>query len=183
MKWKDGKCRCGWANPENPLYLRYHDEEWGRPVQEDRKLFEMLLLETFQAGLSWECVLGKREHFREAFDGFDPEKISRYDEEKCAALAENPGIIRNRRKIAAAVRNAAVFLEIRREWGSFAAYLWHWTGGSVLRETGKTTSELSDAVSKDLRKRGMSFVGSTVIYAYLQAVGVIWGHEKDCFLG
>ena len=182
MKWKDGKCRCGWANPENPLYLRYHDEEWGRPVHEDRKLFEMLLLETFQAGLSWECILNKRDHFREAFDGFDPEKICRYDEAKCEALAQDPGIVRNRRKIAAAVKNAGVFLEIQRQWGSFDAYLRHWTDGKILRETGKTTSELSDAISKDLRKRGMSFVGSTVIYAYLQAVGVIRGHEEGCFL-
>ena len=182
MKWKDGKCRCGWANPDNPRYLHYHDTEWGVPVHDDRKLFEMLILESFQAGLSWECVLNKREHFRAVFDGFDPEKVSRYDEEKCEALAADPGIIRNRRKIAAAVKNAGVFLEIRRQWGSFDGYLWHWTEGAVIRETGKTTSALSDGISKDLKKRGMSFVGSTVIYAYLQAVGVIRGHEEGCFL-
>ena len=182
MEWKDGKCRCRWANPENPVYIRYHDTQWGRAVHEDRELFEMLLLETFQAGLSWECVLKKREHFREVFDGFDPEKICRYDEAKCEALAQDPGIIRNRKKIAAAVKNAGIFLEIQRRWGSFDAYLWHWTEGSVIRETGKTTSALSDAISKDLKKQGMSFVGSTVIYAYLQAVGVIWGHEESCFL-
>lgn len=182
MKWKDGKCRCSWANPENPRYLRYHDEEWGRPEHDDRRLFEMLILETFQAGLSWECILNKREQFRAAFDGFDPEKICRYDEAKCEALAQDPSIVRNRRKIAAAVKNAGVFLEIQHQWGSFDAYLRHWTDGKTLRETGKTTSELSDEISKDLRKRGMSFVGSTVIYAYLQAVGVIRGHEEGCFL-
>ena len=181
-QWADGKQRCFWANPGNPRYIRYHDEEWGRPVHEDRKLFEMLLLETFQAGLSWECVLNKREGFRRAFDGFDPEIIAGYTEEKLEALGQDPAIIRNRLKIRAAVTNARVFLAIRREWGTFDRYLWHWTEGKTLRETGLAHSPLSDAISKDLKKRGMKFVGTTVIYAYLQAVGVIYSHDGGCFL-
>lgn len=180
--WPDGKCRCHWANPKNEAYIRYHDEEWGVPVHEDGKLFEMLLLETFQTGLSWECVLNKREAFRRAFDGFDPEKIAAYPQEKIEELAADPGIIRNRAKIRAAVNNAGVFLEIRREWGSFSRYLWHWTDGKLIHETGKTVSPLSDAVSADLKKRGMKFTGSTMVYSYLQAVGVIESHEKGCFL-
>ena len=182
MEWPDGKQRCFWASPSNPRYLKYHDEEWGVPVYDDQKLFEMLLLENFQAGLSWECVLNKREAFRRAFDGFDPQKICGYGEEKCSALKNNPGIIRNRLKIQAAVTNAGVFLEIQKEWGSFSRYLWHWTEGKVVREQGETRSPLSDAVSGDMKKRGMKFVGTTIIYAYLQAVGVIDSHEKGCFL-
>ena len=182
MEWKDGRPRCRWANPDNPRYLAYHDREWGVPVHDDRQLFEMLILEGFQAGLSWECVLNKREAFRRAFDGFDWQKVAAYDTETCAALAQDAAIIRNRRKIAAAVENARVFGVIRREFGSFDAYLWHWTGGTTLRELDKTTSPLSDAISADLRRRGMKFVGSTIVYAYLQAVGVIWSHEPGCFL-
>lgn len=182
MEWKDGRPRCRWANPENPRYLHYHDCEWGVPVHDDRTLFEMLILEGFQAGLSWECVLNKREAFRRAFDGFDWEKVAAYDAEKCAALAADSAIIRNRRKIAAAVQNARMFGEIRREWGSFDAWLWHWTKGETLREQGLCTSPLSDAISADLRRRGMKFVGSTIIYSYLQAVGVLWSHEPGCFL-
>lgn len=182
LTWKDGKCRCRWANPKNPLYVKYHDEEWGRPVYEDRKLFEMLLLESFQAGLSWECVLNKRENFRVAFDGFDPEVISRYDEEKMAELAQNPGIIRNQRKISAAVQNAGVFLCIQEKFDSFSRYLWGWTDGKVLHEQNLTHSPLSDAISKDLKKRGMRFVGTTIVYSYLQAVGVIDSHEPGCYL-
>ena len=181
MKWADGKIRCCWANPKNERYIRYHDEEWGVPVHDDRKLFEMLILECFQAGLSWECVLNKRAAFREAFDGFDVEKVCAYNEEKLEALRNNSHIIRNRLKIQAAVTNAQVFHEIQKEYGSFSEYLWHWTEGSVIRETGKTSSELSDAISKDLKKRGMKFVGTTVVYAYLQAIGVIWSHEDECF--
>lgn len=124
MVWADGKCRCCWANPANPRYIRYHDEEWGVPVHDDRKLFEMLVLEGFQAGLSWECVLNKQEAFRRAFDDFDWDKVAAYDADKQAALYADPGIIRNRRKIAAAVGNAAVFAAIRQEYGSFDAYLW-----------------------------------------------------------
>lgn len=182
MEWADKKCRCFWANPKNQRYIRYHDEEWGVPVYEDRKLFEMLILESFQAGLSWECVLNKQEAFREAFDGFDLEKVCNYDEEKMQALQNNPGIIRNRRKIQAAVDNARVFRRIQKEYGSFSNYLWHWTGGKILYETGRSSSELSDAVSGDLKARGMKFVGTTIIYAYLQAVGVIYSHEEGCFL-
>ena len=182
MEWADGKTRCPWANPANERYVRYHDEEWGVPEYDDRKLFEMLVLESFQAGLSWDCILNKREGFRRAFDGFDPEQVSRYDEARMEALRQDPAIVRNRLKIRAAVTNARVFLEIQREYGSFSAYLWGWTGGKVIRETGQTTSPLSDAVSGDLRRRGMKFVGSTVIYAYLQAVGIIFSHSEGCFL-
>ena len=182
MEWKDGKIRCRWANPKNERYIRYHDEEWGVPVHNDRKLFEMLILECFQAGLSWECVLNKRDAFREAFDGFDLEKVCAYNEDKLEALRNNPGIIRNRLKIQAAVTNAKIFREIQQEYGSFADYLWQWTDGKVIYETGRTSSELSDAISKDLKKRGMKFVGTTVIYAYLQAVGLIYSHDEGCFL-
>ena len=182
MEWTDGKIRCRWANPKNERYIRYHDEEWGVPVHDERKLFEMLILECFQAGLSWECVLNKREAFCECFDGFDLEKVCAYDADKLEALRNNPGIIRNRLKIQAAVSNANVFREIQQECGSFADYLWHWTDGKVICETGRTSSELSDSISKDLKNRGMKFVGTTVIYAYLQAVGVIYSHDDGCFL-
>ena len=134
MTWSDGKCRCRWANPGNPRYIRYHDEEWGVPVHDDRRLFEMLILEGFQAGLSWECVLNKQEAFRRAFDDFDWEKVAAYDEARQAALYADPGIIRNRRKIAAAVGNAAAFAAIQQEFGSFDSYLWQWTGGKTLVE-------------------------------------------------
>ena len=173
--------RCSWANPRNPLYIRYHDEEWGVPVHDDQRLFEMLILESFQAGLSWECILNKREAFRRAFDGFDLEKVCAYGEEKLAALGQDPGIVRNKLKIRAAVNNARIFRTIQREWGSFDRYLWHWTEGKIIYETGKVSSELSDAVSKDLKRRGMKFVGTVILYSYLQAVGVINSHEKNCF--
>ena len=182
MEWKDGKTSCRWVNPKNERYIRYHDEEWGVPVHDDRKLFEMLILECFQAGLSWECVLNKRDAFRGAFDGFDLEKVCAYDEDKLETLRNNPAIIRNRLKIQAAVTNARVFREIQQECGGFSEYLWHWTDGKVIYETGRTSSELSDSISKDLKKRGMKFVGTTVIYAYLQAVGVIYSHGQECFL-
>lgn len=180
--WSDGKVRCPWANPKNPAYLHYHDFEWGVPVHDDRTLFEMLILEGFQAGLSWECILNKRQAFRAAFDGFDVEAVAGYGAEKLEALAQDPGIVRNRRKISAAVTNARAFLDIQAQFGSFDRYLWQWTDGKVVRETGLATSPLSDAISRDLQKRGMKFVGSTIIYAYLQAVGVINSHEPDCFL-
>lgn len=182
MEWKDGKTRCKWANPDNDLYLQYHDQEWGVPVYDDHKLFEMLILECFQAGLSWECVLNKREAFRKAFDEFDLDKVCNYDEEKMEELRQNPGIIRNRLKIRAAVGNARVFREIQKEYGSFSSYLWHWTEGKIVCEKDAVSSPLSDAISKDLQKRGMKFVGTVIIYAYLQAVGVIWSHEDGCFL-
>lgn len=177
--------RCSWADPKNPLYIAYHDCEWGVPSYEDGYLFEMLLLESFQAGLSWACVLNKREAFREAFNGFDYEKISRYTDDKVNELMENKGIIRNRRKMKAAIRNAAVFMDIQKEFGSFSAYIWHFTDGQIIRyEDGliRATSPLSDEISKDLKKRGMSFVGSTIVYAYLQAIGVINDHEPTCEL-
>lgn len=182
MEWTDGKCRCRWANPKNERYIRYHDEEWGHPVYDDKRLFEMLVLETFQAGLSWECVLNKRDAFREAFDGFEPETVALYKEEKELELRENAGIIRNRLKIHAAVTNAEIFLKIQKEYGSFSEYLWSFTDHKTILETGLTSSPLSDQISKDLKKRGMKFVGTTVVYSYLQAVGVIWSHEAGCFL-
>ena len=182
MNWLDGKCRCKWANPKNERYIRYHDEEWGVPVYDDKKLYEMLILESFQAGLSWECVLNKQKDFEEAFDKFNIDLISQYGEEKILQLQNNPKIIRNKRKIAATIRNSLVFKEIQKEFGTFSEYLWKWTDGRVLYENDKTSSELSDAISRDLKKRGMTFVGTTIIYSYLQAVGVIYSHEKGCFL-
>lgn len=182
MNWQDGKCRCKWANPKNERYIRYHDEEWSVPVYDDHKLFEMLLLESFQAGLSWECVLNKQAAFKEAFDDFEIDKIVDYDEKKREELAENAGIIRNRRKIAAVIENARIFKKIQEEYGSFSKYLWKWTKGEIVYENDKTSSTLSDEISKDLKKRGMKFVGTTIIYSYLQAVGVIYSHEKECFL-
>lgn len=182
MQWNDGKQRCSWANPNNEKYIEYHDREWGIPVHDDHKLFEMLILEGFQAGLSWECVLNKREAFREAFDQFEVEKVREYDEKKMLELKDNPGIIRNMRKIQAAVTNAQIFCRIQGEYHSFSEYLWHWTEGKVIYEKGVTSSQLSDRISKDLKKRGMKFVGTTIIYSYLQAVGVIYSHEEGCYL-
>jgi len=174
--------RCSWLNLNNPLYVKYHDEEWGVPVYDDHKLFEMLLLESFQAGLSWECVLNKREAFKKAFDNFDYQKISNYSEEKQKELMNNKNIIRNKRKISATIKNAKIFMEIQKEYNSFSNYLWHFTNNKIIYETGKTTSNLSDQISKDLKKRGMKFVGTTIIYSYLQAVGIINSHEPNCFL-
>ncbi|MBQ9780566.1 MAG: DNA-3-methyladenine glycosylase I [Clostridia bacterium] len=177
--------RCSWADPKDPLYLAYHDTEWGVPSHEDRHLFEMLILESFQAGLSWACILHKREAFREAFDEFDPQAVSQYNEDRVEALMENQGIVRNRRKIKAAIQNAAVYLNIQAEFGSFSDYLWGFTDGKTIRYGDgviRATSPLSDTVSADLKKRGMTFVGSTVIYSYLQAVGVIDDHEPCCEL-
>ena len=182
MQWADGKIRCHWVNLANTTYLRYHDDEWGRPVHDDHMLFEMLILENFQAGLTWECVLNKREAFRRAFDGFDLRKVASYSEEKLTALQADSGIIRNRLKIRAAVVNAQVFQKIQQEWGSFDRYLWHWTDEKIIQEVDKVSSPLSAAISKDLKKRGMKFVWSIIIYAYLQAVGVINSHESICFL-
>ena len=181
MEWNDGKIRCRWANPKNPLYVQYHDKEWGVPVHDDHKLFEMLILESFQAGLSWECVLNKREAFREAFDNFDLDAVCAYDEDKMNTLSQNPGIIRNWLKIRAAVNNARIFRAMQEEYGSFSVYLWHWTKNQIVYESGVTSSPLSDAISKDLKKRGMKFVGTVIIYSYLQAVGVINSHEEGCF--
>lgn len=174
--------RCSWLNLNNPLYVKYHDEEWGVPVYDDHKLFEMLLLESFQAGLSWECVLNKREAFKKAFDNYNYKKIKDYNEEKQKELMNNKSIIRNKRKISATIKNAKIFMEIQKEYNSFSNYLWHFTNNKIIYETGKTTSNLSDQISKDLKKRGMSFVGTTIIYSYLQAIGMINSHEKNCYL-
>lgn len=176
------KKRCSWCNLKNETYIRYHDEEWGVPDFEDRYLFEMLTLESFQAGLSWECVLNKREAFRKAYDGFELDKVCAYDEKKMAELAEDASIIRNRLKIRASVENARIFKRITEEYGSFYEYLKMFTGGERFSETGQTCSPVSDAVSEDLKKRGMRFAGTTIIYSYLQAVGVIDSHEEGCFL-
>lgn len=176
--------RCAWTNLNNPLYVQYHDSEWGVPNHDDQALFELLILEGFQAGLSWECILNKREAFQVAFDGFDIETVSNYDEEKIAELMANAAIVRNRRKIDASITNAQVFKDIQEEFGSFDAYIWHFTDGKTVNEshTLRTASPLSDEISKDLKKRGMKFVGSTIIYSYLQAIGVINGHEEGCDL-
>ena len=178
----DGKARCRWCNVKNPLYVEYHDREWGVPRFDDAYLYEMLILETFQAGLTWECVLNKREAFRRAYDGFDIERVINYGDDKIGALISNPDIIRNKLKIKASVGNSRVFKDIVTEYGSFYNYLCTFTGGRIIYETDKTTSELSDAISMDLRRRGMRFVGSVTVYSYLQAIGVIYSHEEGCFL-
>ena len=174
--------RCSWVNMNNEKYIKYHDEEWGQPLYDDKKLYELLILESFQAGLSWECVLNKRDNFCEAFDNFDIDKIIAYDDKKKQELLNNPGIIRNRLKINATIRNSVVFKAIQEEYGSFSNYIWSFTDNKVIDEefTIRTTSSLSDTISKDLKKRGMTFVGSTIIYSYLQSMGVINGHSKDC---
>lgn len=173
--------RCSWCNIENHNYLKYHDEEWGVPTYNDKELFELLILESFQAGLSWECVLNKRENFRKAYDNFDINKIINYDEEKIEELKQNKGIIRNKLKIKASINNAKIFKTIKQEYGSFAKYIWGFTKGKIIYENNKTSSELSDQISKDLQNRKMTFVGTTIIYAYLQAIGIINSHEKNCF--
>jgi DNA-3-methyladenine glycosylase I len=178
------KKRCFWVDEKSPVYVKYHDEEWGVPVYDDKKLYEMLLLETFQAGLSWITVLRKREEFREAFDGFCVEKTASYGEEKIEELMQNPGLIRNRKKMEATVKNAKAFLQIQQEFGSFSNYLWGFTGGEIIwnqDDNFPVKTELSDRLSKDLKKRGMSFVGSVTMYSYLQAVGVVNDHELSCF--
>lgn len=178
----DGKKRCTWCNTKNPIYVEYHDNEWGKPNFDDRYLYEMLILESFQAGLSWECVLNKREHFRKAFDDFDPEKICLYDDNKINELMNNKKIIRNKLKIRASISNSLIFKRIVDESGSFYNYLRTFTDGKVFYENGKTTNFLSDAISADLSRRGMKFVGSTIIYSYLQAIGIIYSHDCGCFL-
>ena len=174
--------RCSWCNEKNPTYVKYHDEEWGKPRFNDAYLFEMLILEGFQAGLSWECVLNKREHFRKAFGNFDIEKIISFDENKILELKSNRNIIRNERKIRATVSNARVFKDILNEHGSFYNYLRLFWDGKSVYEIGKVTSPLSDAISADLIRRGMKFCGSVIIYSYLQAVGVIDSHDEECEL-
>lgn len=174
--------RCPWCNLANPLYIKYHDEEWGKLNFDEHYLFEMLILESFQAGLSWECVLNKRENFRQAYDNFELHKICNYDETKIQSLLENKGLIRNKLKIRASINNAQIFQEIQKEYGSFANYLKKFTNNQIIYESDKTTNELSDSISKDLIKRGMKFVGSTIIYSYLQAIGIIYAHTPECFM-
>lgn len=176
--------RCFWAT--TPLSVAYHDEEWGVPVHDDdRRLFEFLILEGAQAGLSWETILRKRDNYRAAFDGFNPKKVAKYDERKIAALLQDPGIIRNRLKINSAVTNAIAFLEVQREFGSFADYAWRFVNGKPLkRKPGEplaARTEISDALSKDLLKRGFKFVGSTICYSFMQAVGLVNDHDSKCF--
>jgi DNA-3-methyladenine glycosylase I len=179
------KQRCGWAKGEN--YIAYHDDEWGVPVHDDRVWFEFLILEGAQAGLSWSTILNKREAYRKAFAKFDPRKVARFDEAKMRELIENPGIVRNRLKIRSTVSNAAAFLAVQKEFGTFDRYIWSFTGGKVLQNRRKTLTDVpastaeSDAMSKDLRKRGFNFVGSTICYAFMQATGMVNDHLVTCF--
>jgi DNA-3-methyladenine glycosylase I len=182
----DNRVRCGWASPD-PLYLAYHDEEWGVPVHDERKLFEMLILEGAQAGLSWITILRRRESYRQAFDGFDPEVIARYGAKKKEALLADPGIIRNRAKVDAAITNAQALLALREKGESFAPFLWQFVGGKPLQNHRKSLSEVppetaeSKAMSKELKRRGFTFVGPTICYAFMQAVGMVNDHTADCF--
>lgn len=179
-------CRCKWCE-KDPLYIKYHDTEWGVPVHDDQKLFECLLLETFQAGLSWITVLRKRENFRNAFDHFDYHKIAFYDEGKIQELLQDTGIVRNKLKVRAAVSNAKAFMEVQKEFGSFDKYIWSFVDGNPIQNHWASTKELpatteiSDILSKDLKKRGFKFVGSTIVYAHMQATGMVNDHTKDCF--
>lgn len=178
--------RCDWCG-DDPLYVKYHDEEWGVPVYDDPTLFEFLILETFQAGLSWITVLRKRENFRRAFDNFDYKKIAGYGEDKIQELLLDPGIIRNKLKVRATVSNAQAFMKVQEEFGSFSDYIWGFTDGKPIKNTLKTLAEapantpLSDKISKDLKKRGFKFVGTTVVYAHMQATGMVNDHLVDCF--
>jgi DNA-3-methyladenine glycosylase I len=180
------KKRCHWA--KSPLMIAYHDKEWGRPVHDDRRLFEFLILEGAQAGLSWETILNKRANYRQAFDRFDARKIARYDGRKVRELLANPGIIRNRLKIRSAISNAQAFMAVQKEFGSFDRYIWQFVGGKPKKNnwTGSqhppATTPESDAMSKDLKRRGFRFVGSTICYAFMQAVGMVNDHARDCFV-
>jgi len=183
------KKRCSWASGlTDPDYIKYHDEEWGRPVHDDRHLFEMLILEGAQAGLSWATILHKRPNYRKAFASFDPKKVARFDAKRRAALMQDAGIVRNRLKIDSTITNAQAFLAVQKELGSFDRYLWNFVDGKpivAVRTRGArlpASTELSDRISKDLKKRGFRFVGTTIIYAFLQAVGVVNDHSADCFL-
>ncbi len=181
------KKRCKWVLTDDPLSLNYHDNEWGVPIHDDQKLFEFLILEGMQAGLSWTTILKKRENFREEFDNFDASKIAEYDENKVAQLLSNKGIIRNRRKIEASIQNARAFLAVKKEYRSFDYYIWQFTDGKPKNNAWKNIEEIpsmtpeSDAMSKDLIKRGFKFVGSTICYAFMQAVGMVNDHTIDCF--
>lgn len=176
--------RCRWCNLANPIYVNYHDAEWGVPCHDDHRLYEMLILESFQAGLSWELILNKRENFRRAYDNFEINRVCGYGEEKIGQLLEDKGIVRNRLKIRASIGNSLVFRNIQQEFGSFDAYIWGFTEGNIILEGNPaiTTSPLSDQIAMDLKKRGMRFCGSTVIYSYLQAIGIINGHMAGCWL-
>jgi DNA-3-methyladenine glycosylase I len=176
--------RCSWAR--NPLSIRYHDEEWGVPLHDDRKLFEFLILEGAQAGLSWDTILQKRDNYRKAFDRFNPKRVAGYDQRKIKALLGNPGIVRNRLKINGAVKNALAFLKVQDEFGSFDRYIWQFVGGEPIVNTWRTkklmaSTRQSDAMSKDLKKRGFTFVGTTICYAFMQAVGMVNDHAMECF--
>lgn len=181
--------RCEWVPLGNELYVKYHDKEWGVPVHSDRKLFEMLILEGAQAGLSWSTILKKRENYRKAFDGWDFEKVARYTDSKVERLMKDVGIVRNLLKINSAVRNAKVFIEIRNEFGSFDKYIWGFVDGKAIDNKFRSmndvpaTSELSDEISRDLKRRGMNFVGSVIVYAFMQAIGLVNDHESGCFRG
>ena len=182
----EAKTRCGWCEKDD-LYRNYHDNEWGKPVYDDATIFEFLILETFQAGLSWYTVLAKRENFRSAFDNFDLNKVAKYSDKKMEELAENSGIIRNKLKIKATVTNAQAFIKVQEEFGSFSKYIWGFVDGKPIDNQPKTLSEvkattpISDALSKDMKKRGFKFVGSTVIYAHMQATGMVNDHVMNCF--
>ena len=179
--------RCAWVKLNNPIYVRYHDEEWGVPVYDDDKLFEFIVLESAQAGLSWETVLNKRENYRAAFDQFDYRKIAQYGEDKVQELLQNAGIIRNKLKIRATINNAQRFMEVQQEFGSFSHYIWGFVGGKPIVNTWESIKDvpastpLSDKISKDMKKRGFKFFGTTVCYAHLQATGVVNDHTTDCF--
>ncbi len=176
--------RCFWVDENSEIYIKYHDEEWGVPKYDDKELFELLILESFQAGLSWITVLKKREAFRLAFDNFEISKVAHYDETKVNELLQNKDIIRSRGKINAAINNAKIFIEIQNEFGSFSNYIWGFTNNKIIKnKTGKSiiSTPLSDKISKDLKKRGMKYVGTVIIYSYLQAIGIVDDHEKDCF--
>jgi DNA-3-methyladenine glycosylase I len=180
------KPRCAWAKLSNPLYLRYHDEEWGVPLHDERRLFEMLVLEGAQAGLSWETILNKRENYRAAFDGFDPQRVARYSQKRIRKLLQNQGIVRNRLKIRAAVTNAHAFLSVKQEFGTFDRYIWSFVGGKPIRNRWTALKQIpartpeSDAMSRDLKQRGFKFVGSTICYAFMQAVGMVNDHLTAC---
>ena len=172
--------RCNWAGSDE-IYIKYHDEEWGVPTHDDQELFEMLVLESFQAGLSWITILKKRENFRKAFDNFDVEKVAEYDDEKIEELRSNEGIIRHKGKITSAINNAKTFIDIQNEFGSFDEYIWGFTNGEIIKAEFLTESDLSKSISKDLKKRGMKFVGPTIIYSYLESIGIIDNHQEYCF--
>ncbi|TMQ65419.1 MAG: DNA-3-methyladenine glycosylase I [Candidatus Eisenbacteria bacterium] len=184
---RSSKRVCGWAAGDNPLMRRYHDKEWGVPVHDDRRLFEFLTLEGAQAGLSWRTILGKRENYREAFAGFDPVRVARFDSRRRTSLMNNPGIVRNRLKIESTVSNARACLDVRKEFGSFNDYLWQFVDGKPLQNRRRSLREVpartrvSDALSIDLTKRGFRFVGSTIMYAFMQAVGMVNDHEISCY--